>query len=248
MRMYTRPIKSLLAGIMIAVVMVTVTGISSAQADTFGIWERKALVGFNMTQGNSDTVNYHVSLTGKKDEEGQYLMVGLDSNYGETEGSRTTDNSEGYGKFQRQFSDINYGSLWASLATDAANDTDYRFIISPAYGQFFIKTDQEKLKVDLGPSYTREKVGTTRDTIFSVRLSEQYDRVLTESTTMWQKAEFLPDLEDSEFLLNAEAGLETTLTTDLNFRGVFKNRFNSSPPGTKKKNDFALISSVSYDF
>ncbi len=233
---------------MVSATLVALSISGPAGAEDWDLWKKKAIMGFNLTEGNSDTLNYNLSIIGRKEEEQQSLVIGIESSYGESDGTMTTDNSEIYGKYQRELNEFRYGSLWTSLLTDDAADTDYRFIISPAYGHYFIKDDMIQLKVDVGPSFIKEEVGPVEDTIFSLRAGEQYNRVLSDSAKLWQTAEFLPDFEDGEFLLNGEVGVESTLTETMNLRVVLKNRFNSLPARHKKKNDLALISSVTYDF
>ena len=50
------------------------------------------------------------------------------------------------------------------------------------------------------------------------------------------------------YIINAEVGLETTLSAKLSLQNIIQDSYHSEPAAGRKKNDFKLIAALRYKF
>ena len=66
---------------------------------------------------------------------------------------------------------------------------------------------------------------------------------------LWQSLEFLPAVEDfSDYVVNAEVGIDTSLTKKLSLRTFVQDSYDSTPAAGRKKNDVKLVVGIAYKF
>lgn len=112
--------------------------------------------------------------------------------------------------------DNSFLGLGGKFLYDELAEIDYRTNLDPTYGYYFIKDNQFKFKLEGGPSYIFEKVGQKSDDYLAPRLADRFDWALTCTSKIYQLAEILFDVNDSDnYIINAEIGVESALTTAL---------------------------------
>ena len=225
--------------------------LNSAGAEEHKKWSRGLALGINMTQGNSDSFLLTTNLLAERQNgEIKRWRLGIDGSYGKTNEEKTAENALAFLVYRHGVTNNLYWSATGSTFVDTVAEVDYRLIIGPAIGYFLFRDIQSSLSVEIGPSYTREKIKNkpTEDYI-SARIDERFEQVLSETAKVWQSAEYLPDLRDSDnFLLNVEMGAEAALNSYLSLRITAQNKYDNEPADNKKKNDFSLVSSLNYKF
>ena len=115
--------------------------------------------------------------------------------------------------------------------TTASPICNYRFTFSPGAGYYFLKETNTTLAVEAGPGLIVQQLGGVDTTYATLRLAERFEHKLDNGARVWEKAEFLPQVNKLEnFLVNAEIGAEAALTKTLSLRSRCRTTSSTSPP------------------
>ena len=212
-------------------------------------WDTSAALGFTLTRGNSDTLLFTANiLTGKKWDQNE-LAFGADATYGENDGNKNAESLHGFGQYNRLFTERAYGYLRLDGLHDAIADLEYRFTLGPGVGYYFIKDENTKLSGEAGPAYIFEKQGDDTTSYFTLRLAERFEHKLNARAKIWQLVEILPEVNDfNNYIVNAEIGVETTLTAKLSMRTYVQDTYDNQPAPDREKNDLKLVTALAYKF
>lgn len=220
-------------------------------------WESSAAAGLTLTRGNSETLLGTVDVvTGKKWDHNE-LSLGADGAYAQskTDGKdHTTANSvHGFAQYNRLVNDRFYGYGRIEALHDEVADITYRFTFSPGVGYYFIKETRMDLSGEVGPGFIYEKTGSgtnvTEQTYATLRVGEKFNYKLSEHARIWQKAEFLPQVDDfNNYIINSELGIEADLTKSFSLRSFVQDSFDNQPAPGRKQNDLKWVTAVAYKF
>ena len=225
-------------------------------------WDRSVSLGLTLKSGNSESLTVNGALTGERSTDKDVLRLGLQGNYGETEiedeTETTAQDAKAYAQYNRNVTDRFYWLVASSIEHDKVADVDYRITVGPGIGVYLVKTDNNSLGIDVGPTYIREELGDgTEDDKASLRVSERFDLKLSENAKVWQSVEYLADVQGDDdedidsfddYLLNVEIGVEAALVSALSVRVVFQDKYDNEPATGRKHNDIALITSLVWKF
>lgn len=215
-------------------------------------WDVSAAAGLTLTRGNSETLLFTANLLGAKkwDYGKNELNLGADAVYGENDSTKNAESVHGYGQYNRLFTERLFGYLRLEGLHDAIADIDYRVMISPGAGYYFIKQTNTTFRAEVGPGYIYEQDsnGETRS-YMSLRLAERFEHRFNESVKIWEAVEVLPQVDRfSNYIINAEAGVETTMTKKLSLLTYIQDSYHNEPAAGRLKNDLKLVSAVKYKF
>lgn len=212
-------------------------------------WETTAAAGLTLTQGNSDTLLFTANILSGRDWDQNQARLGASATYGESESVRTNETLQAFAQYNRLLNERLYAYLRLDAMRDAIADVDYRFAISPGVGYYFIKSDRTSLSAEVGPGFIYERQGGDESGYFTLRLAERFEHSFNERARMWQFAEILPQVDDwDNFLINAEVGVETSLTEKLSLQTYLENTYDNDPAPGRKKNDLKLVTAIAYTF
>lgn len=212
-------------------------------------WERSAAVGLTLTQGNSDTVLLTANIQALRKWDSHEIRLGADGAYGEVNSVKNQDSLHGFAQYNRLLTDRFYGYVKVDALQDDIADVDYRFTLGPGAGYYFIKNPKTQLSVEAGPSFVIEKQGGRTDEYLAARLAERFEHKLNDRARIWQSVEFLPQVDHVEnFIINAEIGVEASLTKSLKLRVFAQDTYDNEPSANRKKNDLKLVSALAYEF
>jgi putative salt-induced outer membrane protein YdiY len=218
-------------------------------------WESTAAASAMLTRGNSETFLATLSLDTKRKWESDEVALGASAGYGDsTVNDVKTKNAEflqGYGQYNRLFSDRFYGALRLDGKYDEIAGIDYRFIVSPIAGYYLIKNDKMTLAAEAGPSLIYEHLkGAPSHGYWAARLAERFEYKLTATTKVWESFEYLPKVDDwaNNYLANFEAGISTSITKHWGLRVVFQDMYANEPANGRKQNDIRLLAGTDYKF
>lgn len=210
--------------------------------------------GVTLNQGNKDTLQAHASLLteGARDGFGSF-RAGAEGNFGETtvdEVTETTsENARLFGSARRLLSDRWFAYGDTSLVYDRIALIDYRLILGPGAGYYLLKRDTLNLSAEVGAAYVWEDVGDVRDDYPALRAAQRFEYKLSETARLWQSAEYIPQMDDTEnYLINAEIGVEAKLNSRLNLRLVAQEKYDNQPADDLKKTDLTLIAGIGATF
>jgi putative salt-induced outer membrane protein YdiY len=237
-------------------------GIASAQGpaaaapapETLG-WVTTAAAGTTLTRGNSETFLATLSLDTKRKWEKDEAYFGVSGGYGDSTTdnvySKNTEFVQGFGQYNRLFTERFYGGIRLDGQYDGIAGIDYRFKISPMAGYYLIKNDKMTLAGEAGPSLIYEHLeGESASGYWAARLAERGEYKLTDTTRLWETAEYLPKVDEwgDNYLVNFEAGIETAITKKWSLRVVFQDQYARAPASGRKQNDLRLLAGTAYKF
>lgn len=224
-----------------------------APAKKTDAWTKSMTAGFNLTKGNSDTLLLTVGAMGNyEDKEGNIIDLSASLNYGEDKTNKTSDEDtvtrndvKAGARYDKLLNERWYVGIGSSVLTDEIADIDYRVTLDPSPGYFLLKDADFKLRLEAGPSYVFEKVAGETDSYLAPRIGEKFEWMISCTSKLYQKAEVLLDASESEnYLVNAEAGIESAISTDLALVVGFRNVYDHLPAAGKDKNDFQTTTAL----
>ena len=222
-----------------------VTAISTNQP----AWESSLSAGLSLTKGNSDTLLTTVAFNTRRKTTENEFTFGADGSYGENNSVKNNETLHGVGQYNHLFSNRFYGYLNAEGLHDGIADLNYRFTFSPGTGYYFLKETNTMLAGEAGPGLIFQELGGVDTTYATLRLAERFEHKLNNGARVWEKAEFLPQVNKlRNFLVNAEVGAEASLTKTFSLRVTLQDNFINQPAPGRKKNDVRGISGVVYKF
>jgi putative salt-induced outer membrane protein YdiY len=212
-------------------------------------WESSAAVGLTLTKGNSDTILTTANVqTQKKTPQNEY-MFGMDAAYGKNDSVKNNETLHGVGQYNHLFNERFYGFFNLEGLHDDMADLQYRITLSPGAGYYFIKETNTTLAGEVGPGLVFQRLGGVDTTYAILRLAERFEHKFNDNARVWQKVEFLPQVNKLDnFLINAEIGAEAALTKTFSLRVTLQDNFVNQPAPGRKDNDVKLISGVVYKF
>jgi putative salt-induced outer membrane protein YdiY len=220
-------------------------------------WETTANGGLTLTRGNSHTILTTAGLDTKKKWESDEAALGVSGGYGNNSGVRNTDFVKAYGQYNRLVTERAFFGLNVQAEHDGIADLVYRARITPLVGYYLVKTAKTSLEFDAGPSCIIERYEVTpanahptTDTSLAVRFGEKFEHKITDTTKVWQTAEYVPAVNDwnNKYLINAEVGLSTSITPKWDLQVKLQFNHDSNPPSGKKYTDTRLIAGTGYRF
>ena len=232
------------AGLLVGVLALAAS--TAPAQETQPEWERSLAMGFNLTDGNSDTLLGNAALRANREKGEDYFRFSLEGTYGETEDATTTQKGRGQAQVKRR---LNGHYVFADV--DAQHDdpagVDYRVIPATGLGRFLLDSEATRLSVELGAGYLWEEVDGRRDDYPVLRAVERLAHTLSETANVWQSVEYVPRAEDpGDYLLMAEAGIVAAIAARTFLRLVVQDRFDSTPGEGLEHNDLSVISSLAW--
>jgi putative salt-induced outer membrane protein YdiY len=193
----------------------------------------------------------NASINAEKAGDVHEIRLGAEGNFGESTinevDETTTQNAKAVAVYKRKFNEL---FLYSdnSLFHDKMTDVDSRLILGLGVGRRLFENDNTKLDIELGAAYISEVLANDPgDDYAAGRFAFRHDQKLSDSSKLWLAAEYMPNIEDfKNYLLNGEAGLEAALNSSLSLRVVLQNRYDSTVPAEREKNDLSVISSLVY--
>ena len=248
---FLRPSTTVLASLAgLSVALVSAQGAEGAEElKPASPWKTSAALGFTLTAGNTETMMLTANIMSTRNWGKNELTLGADGTYGENSGDKNAEVIRGYSQYNWLFTDRFFGYARMEALHDAIADVEYRVTLSPGVGYYFIKTDTKTLRAEAGPAYILEKLGSNTEEYMTLRLAERFDWKLTKTSTLWQSAEVLPQVDRFEnFLVNAEIGVETALTEKMTLRAFIQDTYDNEPAPGREENDVRFVTQVGYKF
>jgi putative salt-induced outer membrane protein len=213
------------------------------------LWDTSVAFGLTITSGNSDTLLANGNIQSARKWGKNELNLGADFTYGENDDDKTADSQRAYVQYNRLFTERWFAYARVEGLHDGIADIDYRVTISPGVGYYFIKNPKTAARAEIGPGYVFEKVGGEENDFFTLRLAERLDHKFSDAAKLWQAVEFLPKVEDwSYYIVNAELGVETSISKNLKLRAYVQDTYNSEPAPGREHNDVKLVTEIAYKF
>lgn len=225
-------------------------------------WKTTATIGAALTRGNSETLSVSGGINTQKNWDKNEVALGTGFAYAEDKDSVTASTINGFGQYNRLFSDRLFGFGRVDVLHDDVADIAYRIALSAGLGYYVVKTDKVTLTGEVGPGYIFERIGAERigpggtkehywdnRDYATIRFGEKFTWQMTQTARFWQTLEYQPMVEDwSDYVINAEAGIATKISEHFDLRLVAQDTYRSVPAAGRKENDFKLLAQIGYTF
>ena len=190
-------------------------GCAEVEEDT-GPWSNNFSLGYNQTDGNSDTSLLNLKLTSVYEEDQDIFRFEAEHSFGDNENTTNIDYSKALAEYKRLFSDLYFGSFGVTFLRDEIADVRYRVTINPSLGYFFVKNDDGFFSLEAGPSYLFEEVGGISDDYLAPRIGYRFEYQITETAKIFSNADVFFSADDGDnYLVQSEHGIETAISKGL---------------------------------
>jgi putative salt-induced outer membrane protein YdiY len=243
----------------IAILLTTVAALTApAQTTTNQIvqpppkypWNSTAGAGLTLTRGNSDTLLATINVQTDRKTPKNEITLGADGAYGEANSIENVDTLHGFSQYNYLFSDRFFGYVRVEALHDGIADLQYRITAGPGAGYYFIKETNTTFAGEIGSSFVTERLGGMDQNYETLRLAERYEyKFANYGARFWENVEVLPQVNKFDnYQLNAEAGVEASLTQTISLKTFLDDNFNNEPAAGRQKNDVKLVSGISVKF
>jgi len=220
------------------------------------VWHGDAALGLSLARGNANTFLLNGSATTENLWDQNDLKLGADgqyglNNWGQTNQTQSTEAIHGFTEYKRFFTDRFYGSARVDGFHDDIASIQYRLVVGPAVGYYFIKSDASKLNGEVGPSFIDERLGHENASYVTLRFTERFEHTFNKAKTakFWEEVDYLPQVDRFDnYLLNTEVGVEAALNARFSLRVCADDKFDSEPAAGRKENDILLVSSLVFKY
>lgn len=220
-------------------------------------WETTAAAGLTITDGTKDTMLITFGLNTSRKWEKDEIAMGVAGGYGEDDNNptqTTTANTEfvsAFAQYNHLLTERFYVGLRLDFLYDGIANLDYRFTVSPLAGYYLVKNTNHTFAVEVGPAVVTEKYqGESSDTYFGIRFAERSEHKISDSTKIWQSVSYVPQVDrwTENYVITAEAGIDTAITKKWSLRVVLQDVYTSEPGPGSEYNELRLIAGTAYKF
>ena len=231
-------------------------GASSQAADSKkkekpSTWSRRFDLGFNLTDGNSNTtlltagVKIDRSVPSKRDE----WHFKANHSYGEEDSETNIDRSDAEASYRHVIDNEFFWGISENFERDDLAAVDYRTLTAVKGGYYFLRTERFRFRAEAGPGYLFEKVTEGSHDYLAAVASERFEWVISPTANLYEEVSIIASTEDSDnYLVNAEIGLEAAVTTAVSLIFKIKSDYDNEPAEGRKKNDLISTTSLAYTF
>ncbi len=243
-------ITNVVAKIEVPAKIVAVTTTNKIAAPAKYPWVSTITAGLTLTRGNSDSLLATAKFITDKKTPVNEFNLGADATYGSANGVANAETAHGFGQWNHLFSEKWYGYLRGEGLHDDIAQVRYRATLTSGVGYYAIKETNTTLAFEVGPGFVAERVGDVDTTYATMRVAQKFEHKFNKnSARVWENVELLPQIDKpSDYLFNAEIGVESALYKTLSLQVYLDDNFNSEPAAGLRRNDVKLVSGVTYKF
>ncbi len=214
-----------------------------------GEWQSTASLGFNMTDGNSNTTLFTAGLSSEMEKGKNIWRFKGEHSFGEDDNETNLDQSEALAEYKRLITERMYYGLGTKYTRDDIADLKYRVWINPVLGYFLYKNKDVKFNIEGGPSYVFEEQGDDTNDYFAPRFGERLSYAVSKTASILHEAYVTLDTTDSDnYIIEARLGLSTTVTETISLVITIEDIYDNVPAEGRVRNDLGMFSTLSLAF
>jgi len=216
-------------------------------------WSGAVNFGLTAASGNSRSYSGNFSAESLYKKAPSELRAAASVVYGRSDGSISTSKAMGTAHYSYLFTDRVSGYVAGGVERDGLADLNLRVTVGPGGGYYFVKRPDLSLLGELGINYFSDKyLNLSTQNYTTLRVAERGEWTISDTAKLWEAVNFFPALNNMatnfHYLVKAEAGLETTITTRTTMRFVVQDSYNSTPAPNRRPNDTTYLASIGYKF
>ncbi len=215
-------------------------------------WTGNVALGLNGASGNTERLNLRGEINGLRDTELMATSATTLYTYATDDG--TASESRFFAGLRNDWKLED--SKWRVFAEgtfefDDFQDWDYRVSAAGGVGYEFIENEKTTLIGRAGLGLSREIGGSDNTIRPEALIGADFSHLLTERQKLTADATLYPDLDETgEFRFVGHAAWEILIDPEVNMslRLGVEDRYDSTPGGDSKKNDFAYFAMLVWEF
>ena len=216
-------------------------------AETSSSWENEAAAGVSLAKGNSDNLSYNLHLLSSYELDNIEAKLGANWHYAENNDVKNTDSFKAFGEYRYLLNDRAYLGTNASYLVDDITDIDYRIDLGVVAGYYLLKNKDQKLSFEAGPGYVWQDQADITDDYLTLRFALRYEQQLAQRSKLWFSSIYTPAADDfSDYLLSAEAGIDTAINDHWAIRTAIRYQYDSTPAPDRQSGDTLLTVGLRY--
>jgi len=213
-------------------------------------WNVSLASGLAFTDGNSDTLLATADLSAHADFGDSEVFLGAGGAYGETDNAVNAQRAYAFAQYNKFISGPVYAGARTDFLYDEISLVDYRVAPAAVLGVYLVKEENTSLSIEVGPSYTFEKIaGAGERNYFSVYAGQRFNHQLSDRLSVFQSLTVSLDTEDTDnYVLDARAGVDVKLTEKISWQTGIQNIYDNQPAPGAEDNDFLLTTGFAIHF
>ena len=210
---------------------------TSPPAPPVKLWSGGCELGFNGSEGNSETLNFRFGFNAKRKTDANILDMDLDYH------KKTADRQETANRMllDSRYEWLSGSSPWTSFVHhttefDEFKAYDVRVTLDTGVGYQFIDNDATTLTGRFGSGVSHEIGGPEKSVVPELTWGLEFEHQLTERQKLRASTDFVPDVTDfGDFRLTTKLDWEVLLDEDwnLSLKTGILDRYDSTPNGAK---------------
>lgn len=214
-------------------------------------WKGNIEISYLQTDGNTESQTFAGGAKAERSFKRAQLTGEARGLYGKKEGITSVKSWFTGLKYDQNLTSRTSVFLLETVERNTLKGIDFRYGHQGGIGYYFIKTETDTLKGEVGAGYVKEdRVDPLKDVGYgSARVFAGYLHAFTEQTRFEQTVEYLPNLSDSEdYIINDETAFITNLMGKFAFKTSFAVTFDHLPPPGFEKTDRVFKTALLYIF
>jgi putative salt-induced outer membrane protein YdiY len=123
---------------------------------------------------------------------------------------------------------------------------EHRLTAGLGIGYYLVQTEKMELTFDGGTAYLFEKLtDEEEDDYMTFYLGIFHKLAMTETSRIWEGFKIFPKIEElGDYMIKAEAGIETDISSAFSLRFVVQDNYDTDPPEGADDNDLSVVGSL----
>lgn len=215
-------------------------------------WNGNALAAGTLVRGNTDTDSYHLGARVVGEQKAiQRITAYASLDKERSDGSLTKEQYLLGSKYDRFFSEQWYGFVGLDFEKDQFKDLKLRSILSTGAGYQFYNTDDLKLSLEGGLSYTDDDFDTAPDDSYAgLTWGLNWEQKLLDGLLdFFHRHRGIKGLDTGDnILISAQTGVRFPLAAGFNATAEYDIEFDNTPPAGTEKTDHTYKLGVGYSW
>lgn len=208
-------------------------------------WMGEVETGATVNRGNTDSDLLLLKLKATREREDDEFTLGAQGFLGHNDGERNQENASAHTAYRHTLRDRFFYAAEARYYFDALAELDYQVMALLSLGYDVLREKDLRLSLEAGPAYIVERKGGDENNFWAARLAISAELLIEQRALIWERAEYMPSLEDAAvYLALGEVGVDTILSSWLRFRTSMQIRYDSQPAEDKDNTDLFMAVSL----
>jgi len=211
-------------------------------------WNWVGVLGASYLSGNSDTTLITSGIQALKTDNDRESGLGFSLGYSEVTSVTTANRYDAYAFHNRDLNQRWHFGARANYQKHQIAGLDYRIDFGPHIGYRLVDTEETKLRIEGGLSYTLEDQ-IVRGEFASLRFGQFLTHKLTDRTDLVQSMEYLSAVDDfSNWNGSASLGVVSAMTDRIKWSNEIVYDFDNVPATGFQKADLSIVSGIKWSF